>query len=70
MGAAQHHTAGKPTRRARNELAIDSQDGKRGSAGVKKMLLKTGIVLKETRCKGELGENWEGINKVEGTCVS
>lgn len=51
-------------------MAIDSQDSKRGSAGVKKMLLKTGIVLKGTRCKGELGENWEGMNKVEGTYVS
>lgn len=51
-------------------MAIESQDGKRRSAGVKKMLLETRIVLKGSRCKGELGENWEGMNKVEGTSVS
>lgn len=40
----------------RKEMTIDSQDGKKRSAGVK-MLMKTGIVMKGTRCNGELGEN-------------
>lgn len=51
-------------------MAMDSQDGKRGTAVIKNMLLKTEIVLEGTRCKGELGENWEWMNKVKGTYVS
>lgn len=34
------------------------------------MLPKTGVVLKGTGCKGQLGENWERMNNVEGTYVS
>lgn len=51
-------------------MAVDSQNGRRGAAGIKKMLLKTEIVLKVTRYEEELGENWEGMNKVKETHVS
>lgn len=51
-------------------MAVDSQNGRRGAVGIKKMLLKTEIVLKVTRYEEELGENWEGMNKVKETHVS
>lgn len=40
-------------------MAIDPQDDKRGNAGLKKMPLKTGFVLKELDAK----ENLERIGR-------
>lgn len=54
-------------------MAKGSLDDKKGSAEVKKMPVKIGIFWMEPDAggnKGELGENWYGMNKVEGTYVS